>query len=118
MHRSPVLVVAALGLAIATAASAREPTRPYARQLDADSIAHLQPQGPHAITGLGDWVLSNGVLCAGITKLGRPGRFSLRGGSLVDLGFCCLSVEGGRAPLKVCVLDSIANLCKGGGHIR
>ena len=88
MHRSPVLVVAALGLAIATAASAREPTRPYARQLDADSIAHLQPQGPHAITGLGDWVLSNGVLCAGITKLGRPGRFSLRGGSLVDLGFC------------------------------
>ncbi|RBP53301.1 CehA/McbA family metallohydrolase [Arenicella xantha] len=59
-----------------------------ATQITPSNAAHLMPQGPDAISGVNDWLISNGTLCAVVSDLDHEGEFSTRGGSLVDLGFC------------------------------
>ncbi len=44
--------------------------------------------GPDAIAGVGDWWLSNGVLCAAISDVEHDAGIVSGGGSLVDLGYC------------------------------
>jgi hypothetical protein len=44
--------------------------------------------GIDAIGGMGDWLLSNGTLCATISDAGHETGLSLSGGWLVDLGHC------------------------------
>jgi hypothetical protein len=61
--------------------------------LQAERIANanavnLIMKGPDAIGGIGDWFISNGVLCAVFSDVSHEGEFSSRGGILVDLGFC------------------------------
>ena len=59
-----------------------------ATQITAANADTLIQRGPDAIGGIGDWVLSNGTLCAVISNVNQESEFSTRGGSLVDLGFC------------------------------
>lgn len=60
----------------------------YAVQINGDNVSELQPKGPDAISGIGDWFITNGTLCAAISDVEHEGEFSSKGGSLVDLGFC------------------------------
>ena len=49
--------------------TARADSVPLATQLTPDNLASLQPGGPDAMAGLGDWLLSNGSLCAAISNI-------------------------------------------------
>ena len=62
--------------------------RTTAQQISSDNVSTLQRQGPDALGGIGDWHLSNGVLCAVISDIDHEGQFSTKGGNLIDLGFC------------------------------
>jgi len=53
-----------------------------------DSNFALLVRGSSAIGGLGDYVLSNGTLCATISDPSHETYLSYRGGTLVDLGYC------------------------------
>lgn len=44
--------------------------------------------GPDAHAGVGDWVLSNGVICATISGLNRESDMATTGGALSDVGYC------------------------------
>ncbi len=59
-----------------------------AERITADNVNELQRRGPDAIGGIGDWFISNGIVCAVISDTDHESEFSTRGGSLVDLGFC------------------------------
>jgi len=77
--------------AYATSASSR-PGRdateaPVAEQITPQNFSHAI-RGSSAIAGLGDWMLSNGTLCASISDPAHETYLSYRGGTLVDLGFC------------------------------
>ncbi len=61
---------------------------PQAVQLNRDNIQALRPAGPDAIAGLGDWVLSNGTLCAAVSDLTHETGFLPWGGALVDVHHC------------------------------
>lgn len=75
-------------LLIATPAGAHEEhPASYAVQI----TPHNFPQavrGSAAIAGIGDWMLSNGSLCASLTDPSHETYLSHRGGALVDIGFC------------------------------
>ena len=88
MNRLALPIVAALflGTIAAHAGSA-----PLATQLNESNIEALQPAGPDAIAGLGDWVLSNGILCAAISDIHHESGFVPWGGVLVDLHHCGLA---------------------------
>jgi len=68
--------------------STRADEHALATQLNAHNIAALQPRGPDAIAGLGDWVLGNGTLCAAISDLEHESGFNPWGGSLIDVYHC------------------------------
>lgn len=57
-------------------------------QITADNAAELIQGGPDAVGGIGDWLLSNGTLCAVITNIDHESDLSINGGTLNDLGFC------------------------------
>lgn len=57
-------------------------------QITADNVEQTIQSGPDAIGGIGDWFLSNGVLCAVIADIDHETEFSTQGGVLVDLGYC------------------------------
>jgi len=59
-----------------------------AEQLDRNSLLSLRGGGVDAIAGIGDWLLSNGTLCAVISDIDHETGLSASGGSLVDLGLC------------------------------
>ncbi|MEN8722166.1 MAG: CehA/McbA family metallohydrolase [Alphaproteobacteria bacterium] len=48
---------------------------------------HIQ-DGPDAHAGVGDWALSNGVICATISNINRESDLAATGGALSDVGFC------------------------------
>ncbi len=58
-----------------------------AMQIDQHSLAQ-RVGGIDAIGGLGDWLLSNGVLCATISDGDHETGLSAGGGWLIDLGHC------------------------------
>ena len=53
----------------------------------ANAARHVQ-NGPDAVGGVGDWILSNGTICVIVAGLANEGDFSPRGGTLRDIGFC------------------------------
>ncbi len=70
----------------------------FAEQVTAASAARRLVGGPHAVGGVGDWALGNGVLCAVVSAPEHPGMLTRGGGLLVDLGHC------GRADDQLAVL--------------
>ena len=57
-------------------------------KLNAQNWDSLYPGGPDAISGYGDWALSNGTLCAAVSDLEHETGVTPFGGVLVDLGHC------------------------------
>lgn len=57
-------------------------------QITQNNATELIMKGPDAIGGIGDWFISNGILCAVFSDVSHEGEFSSRGGILVDLGYC------------------------------
>lgn len=86
-----ILLLTGLGVQSAYAQQPREvdhKTRPIvATQITTQNFASAI-RGSSAIAGVGDWMLSNGTLCASISDPGHETYLSYRGGTLVDLGFC------------------------------
>lgn len=64
---------------------------PTALQLSADNVVQMQPQGPDAIAGIGDWLLSNGTLCATVSDIEHETGLTPWGGALVDVYHCDLN---------------------------
>jgi hypothetical protein len=56
-------------------------------QLDETNL-QLRPGGLDALAGRGDWLLSNGHLCAAVSDIGHETGLSAKGGWLIDLGHC------------------------------
>jgi hypothetical protein len=56
-------------------------------QMTADNVAELQQHGPDSWGGIGDWVLSNGVIRAVVSNVDHESDLSAKGGVLIDLGF-------------------------------
>lgn len=65
-----------------------DPPAILATQITADNAMQLVQQGPDAAGGIGDWFLSNGTLCAVISNVDHESDLSVKGGVLIDLGFC------------------------------
>ncbi|MGJ8687675.1 MAG: hypothetical protein ACSHWQ_09360, partial [Spongiibacteraceae bacterium] len=59
-----------------------------AEQISTDNIAELPRSGPDAIAGIGDWWLTNGVLCVAVSDVGHHAGIVSGGGTLVDVGLC------------------------------
>ena len=58
------------------------------QRITAANASALIKTGPDAIGGIGDWLLTNGTICAVITDVPHENEFSSLGGALTDLGFC------------------------------
>lgn len=63
----------------------------FAGQLTAENMQQLPDGGLDAVGGLGDWLLSNGELCAVVSGADHATYLALEGGSLVDLWHCDLA---------------------------
>ena len=59
-----------------------------AERMNADRMDSYPRGGPDAIGGVGDWWLSNGVICAVVSDVEHDAGIVRGGGSLVDLGYC------------------------------
>lgn len=69
-------------------ATARDPAGLFAGEVTRGNAERVLVGGPHAVGGLGDWALGNGVLCAVISAPEHEAVISPSGGLLVDLGHC------------------------------
>jgi hypothetical protein len=104
--RLGLATVAALALRGAAPARAGAPL--VAERIDASDAARLVPGGPDATGGVGDWALSNGVLCAVVSDPAHESDLAVSGGALVDLGHC------GRGDDQLVLLQPLVNLDRGG----
>lgn len=59
-----------------------------ATQITSDNAAEYVQSGPDAAGGIGDWILSNGSVCAIVSNIDHESELSVRGGVLIDLGYC------------------------------
>ncbi len=59
-----------------------------ATRITAENAAQFVQAGPDASGGIGDWFLSNGSVCAVISGIAHESELSVRGGTLIDLGYC------------------------------
>lgn len=59
-----------------------------AERISAARFDALAVGGPDADAGIGDYALSNGVLCAAVAAPEHETFLSPRGGTLIDLGYC------------------------------
>jgi hypothetical protein len=78
-----------------------------AERLDAANL-DLRPGGTDALAGVGDFVLSNGVLCAAVASPDHETVLSDRGGALIDLGYC------GRADDQLVLVQQLVNFAQDG----
>lgn len=67
---------------------AEPPSLLRAEQITQAAIDSYPRRGPDAIAGLGDWWLSNGIVCAAISDVDHDAGIVAGGGSLIDLGHC------------------------------
>jgi hypothetical protein len=94
---------------VAPAPATAAPATPLvATRIDATNLAALSPGGADATGGVGDWALSNGVLCAVFADAAHESDLAPFGGGLVDLGHC------GRGDDQLVLLQPLANLTRSG----
>lgn len=74
------------GMIMSTAAV--EAAELVATRITAENAAQYVQAGPDAAGGIGDWILSNGSVCAVISGIAHESELSVRGGTLIDLGYC------------------------------
>lgn len=85
MKRILSWVLASTILPMSFAVEAAELT---ATRITAENAAQFVQSGPDAAGGIGDWILSNGSVCAVVSGIAHESEFSVRGGVLIDLGYC------------------------------
>ena len=104
--------VAALWAGAALAAAGARAEAPEAAlvgaRIDATNFVSLSPGGVDATGGIGDWAISNGVLCAVVSDPAHESDLAVSGGALVDLGHC------GRGDDQLVLLQPLANLSRSG----
>ncbi|MBT4518784.1 MAG: CehA/McbA family metallohydrolase [Halieaceae bacterium] len=61
---------------------------PTVGQVTAKNARHYRVGGLDAQGGIGDWFISNGVLCAIVSDPSQESALTWQGGFLTDLGFC------------------------------
>ncbi len=59
-----------------------------ATRITAENATQYVQSGPDAAGGIGDWILSNGSVCAVVSGIAHESELSVRGGTLIDLGYC------------------------------
>jgi len=96
------------GMLFASAGIAPTQAPLVATRLDAANVAALAPGGVDATAGIGDFALSNGVLCAVVSDSSRESDLAPFGGALIDLGHC------GRGDDQLVVVQPLANLDRAG----
>jgi hypothetical protein len=62
--------------------------QPVATRLTSKNAVHHRVGGMDAQGGIGDWFMSNGVICAIISDPSQESAVTHQGGFLTDLGFC------------------------------
>jgi len=85
--RAAILLLLAPVSALA-ATSLASPSELVAERITAPRYDALAVGGPDADAGVGDYALSNGVLCAAIAAPEHETFLSPHGGTLIDLGHC------------------------------
>jgi hypothetical protein len=98
------LQAALAGIAAGLALAAPAAGELVAARIEAANHARLRAGGPDAAVGLGDWALSNGTLCAGVSDPTHENDLSVTGGTLMDLGRC------GRGDDQFLVFEQLVNL--------
>ncbi|MFT5441471.1 MAG: hypothetical protein ACI8W3_000512 [Myxococcota bacterium] len=84
----PALALALVLLsAIATNAASNELAH-QAGEITASTPEGVRARGLRAVAGLGDWYLSNGLICAAVQGTEHHGQLIPGGGMLVDLAHC------------------------------
>jgi len=86
--RGDALAACTLAIGIFTFSGAAQAGELVATQITADNAAQFVQSGPDAAGGIGDWVLSNGSVCAIVSDVSHESELSVRGGVLIDLGYC------------------------------
>ena len=86
--RAAVLLLLAPASALASTSLAAPASELIAERITAPRYDALAVGGPDADAGVGDYALSNGVLCAAIAAPEHETFLSPRGGALIDLGHC------------------------------
>ncbi len=106
------LARAALCAGVAAAAAPTRAEEPgsalVGARIDAANFLRLSPGGVDATGGIGDWGISNGVLCAVVSDPAHESDLAVSGGALVDLGHC------GRGDDQLVLLQPLANLSRSG----
>lgn len=97
-------VLLSLALLLASPLAAEEAALRAERISEANR--HLRIGGVDAVAGDGDWLLSNGTICASVSDPAHATYLSAAGGALVDLGFC------GREDDQWVVLHDLLDLRK------
>lgn len=86
-----VLLLSAGALFLSMPVVAHQPTfsvKPTAARITTQNIATHSVGGMDSQGGLGDWFLSNGVICAIVSDPSQESSITRQGGFLTDLGFC------------------------------
>lgn len=86
--RVGALVACTWVMGIFAFSSAAQAGELVATQITADNAAQFVRSGPDAAGGIGDWALSNGSVCAIVSDISHESELSVRGGVLIDLGYC------------------------------
>ena len=71
-----------------TSVSANTENLVFATKITTQNANRLISKGPNAIGGVNDWFITNGTLCGIVSDVNHESQLSLKGGALVDLGFC------------------------------
>ncbi len=88
VRRVGIFAASILALGVLTLANSAQAGPLVATQITAENAAQFVQSGPDAAGGIGDWVLSNGSVCAIVSDISHESELSVRGGVLIDLGYC------------------------------
>lgn len=89
--RKSLLLLSAFTVFLSMPISAHESNvtvKPVATRITAENVATHRVGGMDSQGGLGDWFLSNGVICAIVSDPSQESSITRQGGFLTDLGFC------------------------------
>lgn len=88
MKKTLSVVLACMAISVGAVTSMAEAAELVATRITAENAARYVQAGPDAAGGIGDWILSNGSVCAVISGIAHESELSVRGGTLIDLGYC------------------------------
>ncbi len=88
MNQTLAAFVTGMAMSVSAFTSMAGAAELVATRITAENAAQYVQSGPDAAGGIGDWILSNGSVCAVISGIAHESELSVRGGTLIDLGYC------------------------------